>query len=243
MESVEFSFTPRKVAAVLIVSVLFFTLLGAFVQISKFVFGHPYLFGLTDLFNLHFDTSVPTWYASVTLLLCAVLLWIIARAKQQSQDRFSRQWKILSYIFLFMSVDEVATVHEVLGETLKQRLTGETGGFLHYSWVILGGIFVLVFAAAYIRFLLHLPAKTKRLFIVAGFVYVGGALGMEMINARYDALHGQNFTYEMMTVFEEFMEMTGIAVFIYALMTYMTRPNEPVTVCINAAADNLSKVV
>jgi hypothetical protein len=61
-----------------------------------------------------------------------------------------------------------------------------------------------------------------RLFILAGTIYVGGALGMEMVNARYADLYGfKNLTYQLMTAVEEFLEMSGIAIFIYALMSYV----------------------
>jgi len=70
-----------------------------------------------------------------------------------------------------------------------------------------------------------------RLFILAGITYVGGVLIMEMISARYSGLHGsQNVRYQMMTVVEEFLEMSGIVIFIYALLSYIASQVRCVTI-------------
>jgi hypothetical protein len=142
--------------------------------------------------------------------------------KWEDKDRFALHWGALSLIFLLLSVDEVARIHETIGDTLKLKFTGEIHGLLYYPWVIIGGAFVLIVAAAYIKFLRNLPTKTMSLFILCGVIYVGGALGMEMINAQYADLYGTgNLTHQMMTAVEEFLEMIAIALFIYALMSYI----------------------
>ena len=147
---------------------------------------------------------------------------LIFIAKRRNEDPFALHWAVLSLIFLYLSIDEGAHIHETIGTTLSLRFTGITHGFLRYTWVIYGIGLVVIVASYYLKFLAHLPHKTMRLFILAGLIYVGGALGMEMVNGRYAELYGsQNFSYQMMTVTEEFLEMAGIVTFIYALMSYM----------------------
>jgi len=195
--------------------------MGVAIQISKYLLGHTYLFGLVPLFDLGTDSSIPTWYASFTLLICTILLGIIALAKKDARDPFTRHWQGLAFVFLYLSIDEVARIHEVIGDTLG-RFTGETHGLLYFTWVIYGMAFVLLLIPPYIKFLRHLPHQTTKLFVSAGIVYLGGALGMEMVNARHADLYGfKNLAYQLMTAFEEFLEMTGIAIFIYALMCYI----------------------
>jgi hypothetical protein len=196
--------------------------MGIVVQLFKFVLGHKFVFGLVPLFSLSTDISIPSWYSSFSLLLCSILLAIISVAKRRSEDRFRLHWQVMSLIFLYLSIDEVGRIHETIGECLRIYVTGMTHGLFRYTSVIFGITFVTVFVAAYSRFLIYLPARTRWLFILAGAVYVGGALGMDMINGRYFELHGdQNLIYQMMTVLEEFLEMTGVLIFIYALMSYM----------------------
>lgn len=219
----EVSVNPRKTCRFLVVTVIGFTLAGSAVQLIKYNFGHDYIFGLGHLFNLATDVSIPAWYSSATLLLCSLLLGIIYLAKRRNAERFALHWAVLSLIFLYLSIDEAAQIHEIIGVTLSQKVTGNTHGFIHYTWVLLGIPFVLLVAAGYLKFLLHLPRKTMCLFILAGVTYVGGALITDMINGRQADLHGPGtLTYQMTTVAEEFLEMTGIVVFIYALLTYMS---------------------
>jgi hypothetical protein len=220
----------KKFYSILVVTVLFLILMGVVVQLCKFVLGHDYLFGLMPLFSLTTDISIPTWYSSLSLLLSAILLAIISVAKRRIGDRFTLHWQAMSFIFLFLSLDETARIHETIGETLKFYVTGKTHGLLRYTWVIFGLAFVAVFVAAHVKFLIHLPARIRWMFILAGTVYVGGALGMDMLNGRYYELHGdQNLTYQMMTVLEESMEMTGILIFIHGLMSYLLEQVGPVS--------------
>ena len=223
-------FTARKFGQLLVISLLSLTVIGIGVQVSKYVLGHSYLLGLVPLFDLGTDNTVPTWYASITLLICSILLAIISMAKREDKDPFTLHWKALAFIFLYLSIDEVARIHEVVGDTLW-RFTGKTHGLFYFNWVIYGLAFVVVLIPPYVKFVRHLPSKTMRLFILAGVVYVGGALGMEMINARHADLHGfNNLTYQLMTAVEEFLEMIGIVIFIYALMSYIASQNSQMKV-------------
>lgn len=199
-----------------------FTLAGSAVHLIKEYLGHDYLLGLSLLFNLNSELSIPAWYSSVMLLFCSLLLGIIFIAKRKNAQRFALHWAVLSLIFLYLSIDEAAVIHEIIGTTLTLKVTGATHGFIRHAWVLYGIPFVLIVTAAYLKFLLHLPRKTLRLFVLAGVTYVGGALITEMITARYADLHGsQNLAYQMMTVAEEFLEMIGVVIFIYALLSYI----------------------
>jgi hypothetical protein len=69
-----------------------------------------------------------------------------------------------------------------------------------------------------------LPAQTRRAFVLAGAIYIGGALGMEMIDGLYASLYGEkNLTYAFLTTIEETLEMLGIVVFLHTLLTYLKR--------------------
>jgi hypothetical protein len=67
-----------------------------------------------------------------------------------------------------------------------------------------------------------LPKRILQLFILAGVVFVSGAVGMEMIGGMHSEVNGEdNVTYAMMYSFEEFLEMSGAVVFMYALISYI----------------------
>jgi hypothetical protein len=59
-------------------------------------------------------------------------------------------------------------------------------------------------------------------FVIAGSIYIGGAIGMEMIGANYSDHHGQeNLPYNLLADAEELGEMTGVAIFLTALAQFI----------------------
>jgi hypothetical protein len=59
-------------------------------------------------------------------------------------------------------------------------------------------------------------------FIVAGLVYVGGALGMEVPLGLWAARHGEdNLGYVLIDFVEEVMEMSGAALFLLSLLRHL----------------------
>ncbi len=185
---------------------------------SKYALGHGHVFGLVPMFDLDEEGNIPTLYSSTLLLLSSVILAAFARAKRSRADRFALYWTGLSAIFLFLAVDEAASIHEVL---IRLREAFETRGVLHFPWLIVYIPLVLLVAAVYLRFLAALPRRTAGLFLLAGALYVGGAAGVEMIGGVQASLYGEeNLAYSLITTMEELLELSGLLVFIYALLSY-----------------------
>ena len=190
------------------------------VQLVRFIWGHPYAQGLVPMFDLDQENNIPTFYSSSLLLLCSGLIAIIAVFKKRQRDSFARQWVILAIIMLYLSVDEASSIHELLSLVTNRFI--DARGFLYHSWVIPGAAFVAVFSALYWRFVWHLPVRTRCLFLASAFVYLTGALVLELWGGRQNHLHGRNnMTYGMFVMLEEGLEMTGAIMFAYALLDYM----------------------
>ncbi len=118
-------------------------------------------------------------------------------------------------------MDETCGFHEMTIKPLRAALNAR--GFLYFTWVIPGAAFVFIFVLVYLRFFFNLPAKIRRGFLIAGTLYVGGALGMELIEGKYKDFYGkQDMTYVTMMTIEELLEMIGTIVFIHILMLYIS---------------------
>jgi hypothetical protein len=210
---------PRIIARYLMIGVIFFTIVGAVIQIGKYVFN--YQDEWLDLFNVDRELNFPTWYSALMIAFCAILLKIIATGKKQQGDRYTKDWQLLSLIFWFLAIDEIVSIHEILIiPEVSQAL--HLPWFLHSAWVIPGMIFVAWFARRYSKFVRHLPAKSRLHFIFAACIYVGGALIMEMIGSYFaESLSQQNIIYALTTSVEECLEMTGIVMLIYSLLYYL----------------------
>lgn len=212
--------SPKRVTQGLILLVLLFALAGIGVQTAKHVFGHDHLLGFARVFNLDQEANLPTWYQTCALLFCSVLLAIIARHEKSKGSRFACHWSALAFIFMFLSIDEAAAIHEMTMVPLRSALN--VRGVLYFAWVIPGALLVLVVALAYARFLLHLPRGTRNHFLIAGVLYVGGALGLELPGGWYAEAYGKrSVPYAMLSTLEEILEMVGILVFTYALLSFL----------------------
>ena len=197
------------------------------------------------LFDLSLDAAVPTWFASLTLLGCsaaAAALWRAGGAGggvRTGGGPPRRFWGGIAAVFLLLSVDEVGMIHERLGGAaaglfagpVRRALPPSLEGVLYYKWVLVGLPAAAAFGAWAVPSLRALPRATAARFVAAGLLYVGGAVGLEMVNSRQDALHGYaNLTYGLMTAAEELLEMCGAGLFLVSLLLHLERTRGPLEV-------------
>lgn len=174
---------------------------------------------LVDYFSLTEEKNVPTWWSSLLLVACSAILALIAATKRRGPGQFKGHWVVLSAIFCYMSIDELVEIHEWLN-SLKS--VDHRHGILYYGWVIPAGAIVIVFALSYLRFLFHLPPKTRNQVALAGVIFVGGAIGIELLLGVWTDVHGENnFTWALIGAVEEAMEMLGSSLFLLALLRYL----------------------
>jgi hypothetical protein len=92
-----------------------------------------------------------------------------------------------------------------------------------------------VFAASYLKFLFHLPMKTRVKVAVAGALYVGGALGVELPLGLWTERHGElNFGWAIIDMAEESMEIAGSSLFLFALLEYLGRSQPNLRIAITS---------
>jgi hypothetical protein len=211
---------PRRITKFFTFFVILFSLLHIFGQCVAFTLGRE---GVAEPFirltNLDVERSIPTLFSFILLLTCSFLLFIIASAKKKDGEGYM-YWLVLSVIFLFLSIDESLMIHEALME--KSRTLLNASGYFYFAWVIPYGIGLVVFLLAYTKFLFNLPRKTCLFFVIAGFVYVSGAVGLELVGGKCYELYGEHsLSFVILFTMEEILEMAGTVLFIYALTSYM----------------------
>jgi len=174
-----------------------------------------------ELFNLDAEANLPSIYSTLVLLFCSILLAIIAKVQKLKKNSNVWSWIGLSVVFAGLSLDEFFSFHERL--IIPLRNTFNTSGFLYFAWVIAGAIFIVIFLLVFGRFITTLPKKTRQLFFTAGTIYVAGAIGTEMLGGYYVNQYQKNdMIYVLIFTLEEVLEMVGLIVFIYALLTYIS---------------------
>lgn len=189
-------------------------------------------------FSLMSDASVPTYVASMLLLACGFLLAVSAKLEAARATGHAKSWWLLSGIFCLLSLDEVATLHELSGVVLARLVpaVGATGGIFYYSWTLIGIPFVLVLALVLLRWFLALPVRTRLRFGAAAFIFLSGAVGVEMLNSVIDeATAGRSMAYSIFSSIEESLEFAGVLMFLYGLLDHLRRMGASVTFSVGAA--------
>ena len=212
------TFTPGSVFRLFLLIIGVLTYLNTLALIFWFEYDNQF-HTFIEYFDFGLEQNIPTLYSVIALTVAATLLATNARHSSEKRDGQHRYWAGLALIFLFLAFDEGTKIHEQLSGVMERWVTPK--GYLYWPWVIPYGFAVLVLAAVYLRFLVRLPRTTRYYFILAALLFLGGAIGVDMLQGREAYLNiGRDKTilYCVLYSVEEFHEMIGVAVFIYALL-------------------------
>lgn len=212
----------RRIVNVLWAVAALLTAMHVFMQWMMYAQGHDYMFGLINLFDMDGEANLPTWYSTVLLLAAACLLaWIAMRESRQGTG-MQAYWYVLAIGFLCMSIDEAAMVHDLFDAPTAEVIGEDAPPALLYAWVVPYSLLVIGLGAYFLRFLWRLPTSTRIRFIIAGAVYVGGALGIEFLEGIAAIESGETgVTYAILNTVQEAMEFAGVILFIDALLRYI----------------------
>ena len=171
-------------------------------------------------FDVDAEQSVPTWLSCLLLLTAAALLLLVGHLRRAARAPFGRHWTALGLIFVLLSIDEVAGLHNT--EYVSDETARGISDYFAIPWVLQGIAVVAVVGLAYLRFLVALPRATRRGFVLAGATYVGGALVMEMVGASYIVRYTDAHpTVAAIVLVEEAMEMFGALLLVATLVRHV----------------------
>ncbi len=190
----------------------------------SFLINNPIFKTIESFLHFNGEANFPAWLSSLVLLISSVLLGVIFYLKKQSKNPFYRHWKWLAIIFLILTIDETAQIHESFSRIFSSKLPDSYWFFdSKFSFFLIGVPLALVLGFVFLKFLLHLPKKTKRLFIIAGAIFLGGALGLELFSNYLHHIHTHYFWFRMTQSMEEVFELFGIVIFNYALFLHLEK--------------------
>lgn len=223
---------PKRILMILAAMIALLVSLSIWGQYLRFFPGSFDIHGPWDEFWINLlmqgfyvdlEANVPTYFNTIILFIPALLLGMIAAWKYSIKDKFKIHWAGLAFIFLYLSMDEAAVLHEKLIKPMRSMVNFEGyGGLFYFAWVIPGIAVVLLFMLAYLQFFLHLENKFKFLFFISLAIYVSGIIGGEMLSGHFAGTIGfKNFTYAMFTSLEESLEWIGCSLTIYSLLLYI----------------------
>lgn len=215
---------PYKTIKFLLKIVLILDLLSLFTQFSLyFLPDFPMRDVLIHKFDVDGEMNFPALFSFMILMTSAGFLYLISLLRKSARDPHARSWKLLSFIFVYLGLDELLALHERFMPPLRAM---GANGFFYNAWVIPFGFLVVVFGITFFRFWINLIPQVRTLFLIAFVFYVTGALGFELIDGflTYKA-EVNTFLYSVIATIEDGLEMIGICIFIRGLMTYLNLLN------------------
>lgn len=170
------------------------------------------------LFDLDGEANLPAAFQGFTLLGSALLILVAAQGETRHAVR--RRWQLLGLAFVFLAFDEIASLHERCGE-LWLALTG--GPKVFGAWLVpVLPIATVIVVVGFLPLVWQAPRRTGLGLVAAGAVYVGGAVGCEMVGAWIVHTVGRDslaYLYEVAV--EEGMEMLGIVLLVQVLLRHL----------------------
>jgi len=168
-------------------------------------------------------------------------MWLIARDAGPDDRLDGLAWFGLAFVFLFLSVDEISTIHRNLWVIMPKRPL----------WLLLYAPVLAVAVGLGLRFLWRLPRDSAGLFVLAGVLYLIAVLGLEAAGTGYakslvsaqpapvpawqenaaetgssgsgsrviarPPVGGPDLTYDLLITLEESLEMAAMILFFWAL--------------------------
>lgn len=205
-----------------LVCIAFFAIAHVLVMACFDLLGFERLRFLARLFSLNAEQNPPALFSAGALLLTAAVCGLCATQSNQKENVF---WILMTIVFGYLAIDEAVSIHELF--TPRARIFFHASGAFANAWVIPYGIALIIFLFFIFDPLMRLPAKTRHGFVLAGILFVTGALGFEMIDAgvRSPAVMPwmtQSLASSIYILCEESLEMLGIALALRTSLRHLT---------------------
>lgn len=173
-------------------------------------------------FAVEGEYNFPTWFnASLWCSLAVLAFFISFFAKSDKIIR--RGSRILGSIAIFASADEAIQIHEKLGSLsplMAKYLPDSVASNLNFVlWIIPGLILALVVGFSMLKFIRKLPKLSRLAIFASAFLFLIGAIGFEVLSGLWLVRYGLDAYYTLITVAEEFLEMSSISLAIAALIS------------------------
>lgn len=195
---------------------------------------------LVKLFYFDAEKNIPAFFSTFNLLLCAALLMVISKA---DRGPYSKRWFYLAFVFIFLALDELISIHEVLtgpSRAIMQKLLGSQElGILYYAWVVPYAVLLVAGAVYFYKFVFSLPRKILINFILSAGIFLTGAVVMEMLGGYLaENLGMDSFAFKVSSTLEESLEMLGIIFFARTLVQYLMMLPKATDVVFRFGKDN-----
>lgn len=158
--------------------------------------------GWKEVFDIGGEANVPTWWNGTLLSIVAVTALAAAEIGERAGTSARRAWRLVAAAAAYLSLDEVAELHERLADVVPSGVDVPT-----YAWVLPGSVLALAGTAVLVAAGRHLPRPTAGRLGIALGAYGIAAVGIEAFNGRVRENDDDSMLYTVGTFVEESVEM------------------------------------
>lgn len=183
---------------------------------------NKYLDRIVEWLDVNAEGSVPTWYATITLMACSLLAFVIAVDAMRRRRPYRSHWAAIAVAFALLSLEEILGIHSEATRVLREFVSiSDPGPYaLALGAIAIFGLALVVLVFG--RFYLHLPARWRTWFMVGVVIYAAGVIGTDAVgDYLMSETGGTTLAFMAAVTIEEFLEMTGVLIFIVLLLDYV----------------------
>jgi hypothetical protein len=204
----------RKYFVGILYLVIVILLIGnLFVVHAETILGRHYSFA----WRFYFDRRLnfPFFFSLSLLLINLFLLYRIIRIKTRSKPQ-AIFWITMGIAFLLFTVDEAFYIHQHFKmKTFGTIASYDRASWSHYLWVIPYFVIFGILMTLLFRYSSAITNKLKRDLLIAGLVFLLGAVGMEFAGTYYAIIRPRADVYLLLIKSAEgLLQMIGSVMFI-----------------------------
>jgi hypothetical protein len=174
-------------------------------------------------FNLDAENNLPILFSIGLLLLLTLILTCITSINYTHKTPHRFTWLLLTLISLLIAINKAVRFHGYITRQLIQIIRNigpDVILYLIFVIIILAAIGLLIL---FYRFSWQFQPKIRRAFFIAAAIFLNGAVVLEMVGSSfYDPSGQNNLVYQILSIFEEALEMAGVIAFIRVLIIYIS---------------------
>ena len=197
----------QLVVSLLAVTIALVLVFGTVLLVHEYVSPMP---RIRALVNINGEANLPAWWNGA-LLMTIGFGALVARALE-TERAARRAWLTVAVAGLGLSLDEIAGLHERLGEPVRE-IGIEVPTF---AWLVPGVIIAAALFTVLVALGRGLPQRTRRWLFLALVCYLFGAIGVEAINGTLRSADRLLY-YWIGTTVEETIEMVSCIIAIGAI--------------------------
>lgn len=169
---------------------------------------------IANRFDLNGEANAPSWFSTIVLFsvaLTAIAIYTVEELGAAPERLWPRFWLTFAAVYVFLSLDEAARIHEILDVVL-------------IKWVLIYAPFAGVFfmACVYNFTAIRKQDPHLRFWILGGLIaYAAGGLGAESVSHILRPL--PNFWQQVEYVIEEGLEMIGMSMVLMGCLQELLR--------------------